>query len=123
MLLALIIVVSVLTYLYTAGSVGRLFLAAAKTRCPRCVRGTDRYGDRLCSRDHNSSAVFTGLAFPLTVPLFLGSYGKANVFGSSEAGSRDEKRRARELTEAKHKEELAKIQARTTRELERALED
>lgn len=120
MLTFLIVLACIGSYLFTAGTVGRKFYAVSAVRCDRCS-GRNR---RSCVATHEVSAFFTGVLFPLSVPLMLGMYGPAHSFGSGgNRISRDEKRRTRELTEAKHKEELAKIQARTTRELERALED
>lgn len=122
MVLALIIVSSILTYLYAAGTVSRNFKAVSAKRCHKCST-PDRWGDTNCRADHVSAAIFAGLLFPAALPLLLGLYGAGGVFATGQGGTRDERRRARELTEANHKEELAKIQARTTRELEKALED
>lgn len=64
---------------------------------------------------------FGALAWPVALPLLLGIKGGTLVLGDGERLSRDERRRDKELTEARHKQELARIEAETTRELERAL--
>lgn len=65
---------------------------------------------------------FGSLLWPIALPLMLGIYGSTLVLGDGERLSRDERRREKELDEAKHKLEIAKVDAATTRELERALD-
>lgn len=66
---------------------------------------------------------FGSLLWPLALPTMIGIKGATLVLGDGTARtSRDERRRKKELAEAKHKLHVAQIEAATTRELERALE-
>lgn len=67
---------------------------------------------------HVIGAIIAGLLWPVSMPIAAGK-----VMSESDRTPRDAKRRTRELEEARHKKELARIQAETTAALERALEN
>lgn len=65
---------------------------------------------------------FGSLLWPVAIPVVLGAKVAGSIFGNgTERLTRAEKRREKELAEANHKQELARIQAKTTQELEKAL--
>lgn len=68
-------------------------------------------GDHRCKRpgvycysDHETPAFFTAVLWPAAVPFVL-----ASRKGEGKSLSRDEKRRQREIEEARHQKELARI--------------
>lgn len=66
---------------------------------------------------HVIGSIISGLVWPVALPIAAGK-----VLSNSERVSRDTKRRTKEIAEANHKHELARIEAKTTYELEKALE-
>lgn len=67
---------------------------------------------------HTSTALWLmGIAWPIGIPASVGV-----LMGKSDSVDRTERRREREIEEAKHKVRLAEIRAEETEALERALE-
>ena len=81
-----------------------VFYAAAKT------------GGMLESPWETPGPFMAGLFWPVAIPFILGT-----MLCREATGTRAEKRREREIIEAKHKVELAKLRAEETAQLERAL--
>jgi len=111
----LVVVVTVFVYLFIAGLVQKNF----KPWRVRVCNGCNGRGGR-CEGDHAAAAFFAGILWPFALPMSLGIYGTA-ILGMGHGGkSRAERRREEEIAEAKHRQQLARIKADETAELERA---
>ena len=112
----LTIVLVAFAYLFVAGVIHKNWLPWRLKVCDAC-NGRTRYS---CESDHTAAAFFASAFWPLALPVTLGTNGMA-ILGMSHGGkSRAERRREEEIAEAKHRQALAKIEADTTAQLERA---
>ena len=112
----LTIVLVAFAYLFIAGIFYKNWLPWRVKACDPC-NGRTRYS---CESEHEAAAFFASAFWLLALPVTLGVYGTA-ILGMSHGGkSRAERRREEEIAEAKHRQALAKIEADTTAQLERA---
>lgn len=102
-MLTLYIIAGIFAYLAVAGFSYRKMEITHRLNCNRC---SDEIGGYTGSyHDPDMGWFFSAAVWPAVIPLVIG-------FGLSAKGqglSRDEKRRAKELAEANHKKELARI--------------
>lgn len=82
-------------------------------------------GNKLCPDDYweHPGPFFSAVGWPVVVPLLIGTAISNLVFVGEGHTSRADRRRDKELDEARHKLEVAKINAETTRQLEQALHE
>lgn len=106
---AILIIIGAFAYLVIGGSVYRNIQAHYR---PLCRRAKISQCDSDCG--HSVLAGLSVFLWPITLPVMLGVNFKTPQ-------SRNERRRAKELAEAEHKVELARIRAEETAQLERAL--
>lgn len=101
---ALIIIASIIGYMFAGGMVGYSFYMTRERRCKDC-RGEGRYYSG-CMNDHGTSSVFFGAFWPFTIPMLFGAL-TANYFNNREGrAQRKEKRR-----DAEHDRKMAEIEA------------
>lgn len=105
LLIVLISVLSPLFYLASIGYAINRYMDYFYNGPPNMYRG-----------DATTCAIFAGVCWPLTVPVFGGIY----LANRSNGRIRSERRREREVAEAEHKAHLAKIKARELEYNERA---
>lgn len=107
-MLALFIVSGILSYFIMTGIAYRIMERRHRRLCDRgCHKELGGY----TSARHEwpeGAWFFSGLAWPLAIPLFIGlAIGSKPI--TSIGTSRQERRRAQQIAEAKHQAELAKI--------------
>lgn len=113
-MVALIVIGSIMTYLVVAGATMVNFTSWRERECPSCAYG------RRCTSDHKASGFFAGLLFPLALPLIVGTTVVPN-FADADRQPRAERRRQKEMEEAEHRVQLARVRAQETEALERSL--
>lgn len=108
--MVLIYILSVMAYFTMSGFVFGKLQNHYKPLCSYSASNCD------AECGHSVGSAIAGLLWPVALPIAAGK-----VLSNSERVSRDQKRRTKELAEARHKKELARIEAETTYELEKAL--
>ena len=80
-------------------------------------------GNKYCPRDYWETPIpfFGSLVWPIFLPMLAGGGIGERLAGITSKTTREDKRRTREIEEAEHRLYLAKIEAETTAELEKAL--
>jgi hypothetical protein len=111
-MLALWIVLSALAYCFMGGLVGGRYQAVESGKCAQ----SEHFGYNWCG--HSLFTIwFAAPLWPVFLPASLGL--KAGMTTPEDRASR---RHKREIAEAKHKAELAKLERQETEELNRQLE-
>ena len=106
-MLAFMVISSILSYFVMTGVAYRIMERRHRRLCGRC---SDELGGYTGSGHEwpEGAWFFSGLAWPLAIPLFVGLAIGSKQIGSLGSG-RAERRRAQQIAEAKHQAELAKI--------------
>lgn len=105
-MIALLVIVSIISYSFIGGMTGYGFYATRKRRCRECQ-------SNYCVNDHGASAGFFGAFWPLTIPMLLGAL-IANYFNDRE--SRMERKEKR--LNAEHERKMTEIEAQRVATME-----
>lgn len=106
-MLALMIVSGILMYFIMTGIAYRIMERRHRRLCGRCSDEIGGYTGAGCEWPE-CVWFFSGLAWPLAIPLFIGlAIGSKPI--TSIGTSRQERRRAQQIAEAHHQAELARI--------------
>lgn len=110
MIIALIIIVSVLTYAFVGGYVGNRVYTTRFDRCRNCrdVRDGERYAS--CEEEHELRSFVLGLVWPIALPMLVGML----AADGERKASRAELKHQRRLEVLAAEKELANQQRRKT---------
>lgn len=113
MIIVLMVLLTMMGYALVGGASAARHEAITSARCPKSNHGNAE--NTYCT--HKLVSIWlAGIFWPVGIPMLTGV-----AVGGSSKEARDERRREKEIAEAKHRKEIERINAEADAELDRRL--